>query len=417
MEGILIRQKLIDRDDLELPMVGERTIGKYASLATDAERWERTLRDAINAVEALENATEGKALSKDDQQLVMNVAKEHFGTTFGLEDYQDRLGIYYAGQALEGFGDIIKTLWAKLRDGFRKLVAFLSDTMARIFNNVSRIAKAAEKTDKHAQKMRKYQPPNGAKTKIIRNKFLFVNGQYDPKGPDRVAGFLRKLNEGIPVQVSDLVLTISSSIASNREDDKLTTVISKLTSTISQTERFASHNVSDSDNPFKRPNTKAQRTDIIAANKALYVVIPTDLKDGDPVKMLNRFQKSFALYLHVVPSMNKAPKGMETNVRSASEISTAMRAVQSAVKMLGDANDVTGNIRRNLDKALNSMKNVSDAEHLPNERRKQIKELMETLSACRRLMGSNIVGTYAICASTLKAHVKQARFELKAYKD
>lgn len=416
LSDILIRQHLIDRDDLELPMVGERTLGKYASLATDAERWEMTLRDAVRAVEALEDSIQGKPLTDDDYQHVMSVAKEHFGDTFGLEDYSGHSPVFYAGVALEGFGDLLKTLWAKLRDSFRRLIAFLADTMSRIFNNVSRIAKAAEKTEKHANKVKSHQPPSGAKVKVLKNKFLYVNGQYDPKGPDRIGGFLRKLNEGIPTLVSDLIIQVAKEITVTRDDPDMKSVVAAVTQSVASSKRFASHAVSDSDNPFKRPDTKAQRTDIIAANKALYVVIPTNL-EGEPVKMLNRFQKSFALYLHVVPSMNKPDRNTETPVRSASEIASAMRAVQSSVKMLSTANDITGTIRKNMDKAIQSTKNVADVETMESGRRKQIKELMETLTACRKLMGSNIVGTYAICASTLKAHVKQARHELKSYKD
>lgn len=416
MHQIQIRYGFYNPDEIDIPMVGDKTVDELAALESDLDQSTEALETFLEVSQALEACSNGKTLTQEYAQQVSSIAKEHLGNSLGLEDYTGQYGVYYASAALEGFTDYIKTLWAKVRDGFRKVIAFIADTMARIFNNVGRIEKAAEKMIKRANERRKLQPPAGQETKVIRNKFLYVNGAYDPKGPDRVAGMLIKLNETIPTQVSELVVRIAAAIVNNRSSTEFDSIVGDVSKFVMRSQQYARLNVSDSDNPFKRPNTKAQRTDIIAANKALYVVIPTDM-EGDPVKQLNRFQKSFAMYLHVVPSMNKAPKGVETKVRSANEIISSMKAVQSAVKAFKKANDVTSAIRKNMDKAIQSTKNVADLESLPSDRRKEIKELMQTLSACRKLMGSNIVGTYAICASTLKAHVKQARHELKAYRD
>lgn len=416
MHNISIRYGFYNPDEIDIPMVGDETIDKLKGLEDELDHSTYALETFLDATQALEECANGKPLTREHAQQLSTVAKTHIGSSLGLEDYDGQYGVYYAGVALEGFTDFIKTLWAKVRDGFRKVMAFLADTMARIFNNIGRIEKAAEKMIKRANDRRSAQPPAGQEIKVIRNKYLYVNGAYDPKGPDRVAGMLMKLNEAIPTQISELVVRISAAVVANRDSKEFDSIVSDVSKLLIRAQQYARTNVSDSDNPFKRPNTKAQRTDIIAANKALYIVIPTDM-DGDSIKQLNRFQKSFAMYLHVVPSMNKAPKGVETKVRSANEIISAMKAVQTAANAFKKANDVTATIRKNMAKAIQSTKNVADLESLPSDRRKEIKELMQTLSACRKLMGSNIVGTYAICASTLKAHVKQARHELKAYKD
>lgn len=404
----------LDSDKLDENAVGDVTLKTLVEREQEFVDSLRNYDDVSEMHDALEAASLGGTLSVEQATQYAATMQKHLGQSYGLEDYSGSMPVLYAGMALEGFTDVIKTLWAKVRDGFRKLIAFIMDCFKRITSNLNRVYKAAEKVIKVTTAKRKDAPPNGRKCKVLKNKYLYVNGQYDVKGPDRVTGLLLKMNESIPDNLGNLVVRVANMVTRNREASDFDKLVTDFTKAETDAMKFAKNSVSDSDNPFKRPGTKCQRTDLIAANKALYV-ITADSKGANAIEIMKNFTKKFDMHLHVVKDMNKPIKGVETKVRPPNILIGDMRGVMTAIETYQKAETNISNIRKNMDRAIQSTNNIADNESMDKDRRMSIRAAMDSLMACRKLMGSNIVGTYALCASTLKAHVKQAREELKHY--
>ena len=409
----------MDTEDIDLdglPMVGDATV---VELADQENVFGQDVDAFIETTLTLSDRLTGGAtladLSEEDCRAIDSVVVDEDGNKLALEGYNGRYEVMMMSVATEGFKDFVRNTWERIKKAFRVLLNFIKDSLARIFSNLTLIRKAAYNVQQKANKLKRKAPANGQKISIVSNKYLFANGKYQEKGVQRVHDFLTHMNETIPDAVSGMVSTLVNNLTSGQSKDDLKDIARLTTSVTVAGTKFAPIKVPTSESPIKRTDVDVYRTDVIAANKALFVCVGHVDDNKEAEDQIKAFNKSFDLQLATVPNMGKPGRGLEKTIRNANQISGDMGLVIRAVDSFKKADDIMGSIRKSLDKAVNQARGVADDERLPDDRRRYVRTNLNTLFSCRRLIGSNIVGSYALCASVLKAHVKQARKEVNTY--